>query len=200
MLSFPTQFRQWIAPLIIACLSLIGYWFEPASSEQLAYQRTAIDMQEYWRLITGHLLHTNFAHLVLNLLGFLLLWALHGEYYTPKRLILFMLLSSMMTSAGIYLFSSSIIWYVGLSGILHGLFVWGACFDIVRKESTGWLLLIGVAIKIGYEQFDGDTQSIADLIGASVAVDAHLYGAISGLLIGAASIFATKFRTTRATA
>jgi membrane associated rhomboid family serine protease len=67
---------------------------------------------------------------------------------------------------------------------LHGLFVWGACFDILNKEHTGWLLLIGVAIKLGYEQLGGDTQAIAELIGASVAVDAHLYGAVSGLILG----------------
>ena len=188
MLLFPTQLRFWIVPAIIASLSVLGYWFEPHASELLAYNRPDLSSFELWRLITGHLLHTNAAHLGLNLLGFGLLWALHGEYYSPTSITWFLFLSALLTSGCLFLFSPHIIWYVGLSGVLHGLFVWGACFDIARKEQTGWLLIAGVTIKIGYEQLVGDTQGIADLIGASVAIDAHLYGAISGLIIAGVSL------------
>ena len=38
--------------------------------------------------------------------------------------------------------------YVGLSGALHGLFTWGALKDISSKTKGGWLLLIGVWLKI----------------------------------------------------
>lgn len=183
MLQFPTQLKFWIVPAIVASLSIVGFLLEPDASQALAFSRLHVEAFEFWRLITGHLLHTNAAHLALNLLGFALLWALHGEYYTPKKIALFLLLSSVMTSVAIYYFSTQIVWYVGLSGILHGLFVWGACLDVVKKDRTGWLLLIGVAIKIAYEQFGGSTQDIAELIGASVAVDAHLYGALSGLIL-----------------
>ena len=195
MLSFPTAFRLWIVPVAIGSLSVLGFLFEPTSSEIFAYQRNSLEASEYWRLFTGHLLHTNFAHLALNLLGLLLLWALHGEYYSPQKLTIFLLLSGLITSIGIYLFSSSIIWYVGLSGVLHGLFVWGACFDILRKEYTGWLLLIGVTIKIVYEQLGGNTQDIAELIGASVAVDAHLYGAMSGLMLASINSIIDRFKS-----
>ena len=184
MFLFPTQLKFWIAPAIMAILSIVGYLFEPNASDLFAYHRIEVASLQIWRLVTGHLLHTNAAHLGLNLAGFGLLWALHGEYYTPKRFITFFLLCSMLTSIGIYIFSPQTSGYVGLSGVLHGLFVWGACFDILNKERTGWLLLIGIAIKLGYEQLGGDTQAIAELIGASVAVDAHLYGAVNGLILG----------------
>ena len=192
MLLFPTQLRFWIVPVIVSIVSIIGYFFEPYASDLLAYNRSLIETYELWRLITGHLLHTNTAHLLLNLLGFGLLWALHGDYYTPKKITIFLLLCGISTSIGIYYFSTHIIWYVGLSGVLHGLFVWGACFDVVKKEQTGWLLLIGVAVKICYEQFGGSTKDIADLIGASVAVDAHLYGAVSGLLLAVIAVVWSK--------
>ncbi|MEP7766379.1 hypothetical protein, partial [Sanguibacter sp. 26GB23] len=48
---------------------------------------------------------------------------------------------------------------------------------------TGWLLLIGILIKVGHEQIFGASQDIADLINATVAIDAHLFGTISGLTI-----------------
>lgn len=197
MLLFPTQLRFWIVPAIVASLSTIGFLLEPQASNYLAFERSHIESFELWRLISGHILHTNAAHLGLNLLGFALLWALHGDYYTPKKIASFLVLSSVFTSAAIYFFSAQIIWYVGLSGVLHGLFVWGACFDIVKKERTGWLLLIGIAIKIAYEQLGGSTTDIAELIGASVAVDAHLYGALSGLFLGAGYVVIERISTNR---
>jgi rhomboid family GlyGly-CTERM serine protease len=87
------------------------------------------------------------------------------------------------TSAGLYFFAPDLIWYAGLSGALHGIFSWGACMDIKEKMKSGWLLLIGLAIKVGYEQVDGSSQQVANLINAKVAVDAHLFGALSGIII-----------------
>ena len=66
---------------------------------------------------------------------------------------------------------------------LHGIFAWGACVDIKEKMKSGWLLLIGLAIKVGYEQIDGSSEQVANLIDAKVAVDAHLFGALTGIAI-----------------
>ena len=88
--------------------------------------------------------------------------------------------------------------YVGLSGILHGLFVWGACKDVENREKTGWLLLIGITIKVAAEQFGGDTSDIANLIDASVAIDAHLFGAFSGLVVFGSVLLYKKALTRRA--
>ena len=55
--------------------------------------------------------------------------------------------------------------------------------DIRKGLRSGWLLLAGVAVKLGYEQYTGSSDGVADLINATVAVDAHLYGALSGALI-----------------
>jgi rhomboid family GlyGly-CTERM serine protease len=192
MLSFPTQTRHWIVLAIIGLISIIGFFTDPVSSEWFAYNRTAISNMEIWRLFSGHFLHTNLAHLMLNLLGVALLWALHGEYYSPKPLSALLLGLTLLTSVFIFYFSPSMQWYVGLSGVLHGLFVWGAVKDVQLGEKTGVLLLIGIALKIAYEQFVGGTENIAALIQANVAVDSHLYGAISGLLLALLSLTITR--------
>ena len=67
MLSFPTQTRYWIVPLIVSAISLIGFLCEPVSGSLFAFEREAIMDLEIWRLISGHFLHTNLAHLVLKL-------------------------------------------------------------------------------------------------------------------------------------
>ncbi|MFT4994925.1 MAG: rhomboid family GlyGly-CTERM serine protease [Paraglaciecola sp.] len=116
-------------------------------------------------------------------MGLSLLWALHGQYFTTKSYLLFVLLMSLTCTLGIYFFAPRLDWYVGLSGTLHGLFVVGAYFDIRAGMKSGWLLLIGVWAKIAHEQWYGASQDVAQLIGANVAIEAHLYGAISGMLL-----------------
>lgn len=133
-------------------------------------------------MLTANLLHTNTNHLLLNLAGLSLLWALHGDAYRFWRYMMIMVLCALATTLGILLFSPQLIGYVGLSGALHGLFVWGAIDDIRRKDVTGWFLLLGVVVKIAWEQWQGASDSMATLINASVAVDAHAYGALGGLV------------------
>jgi rhomboid family GlyGly-CTERM serine protease len=168
-----------LATIVVA----VGLWLaEPYSSEVFAYDRNLISDGEWWRYVTGHFLHTNSYHLLLNVAGLGLLWALHGFYYQYKSII-WVILLCIGTSSGIYFFSKNLVWYVGLSGMLHGLFIIGAYFDVTKKMKTGWLLLIAVWVKVIYEQYVGPSQEIAELIGANVAIDAHLYGTITGSLM-----------------
>ncbi|WP_100641225.1 rhombosortase [Alteromonas facilis] len=182
-LSFPTAFRLWIVPLFIGLAAVIGWLFDPAASKLFALNYEHVRNGEIYRMLSGHLMHTNEWHLLLNLAGLVLLWALHGDYYTPKRLIIVWVGISLLTSVGLVIVDPDMT-YVGLSGALHGLFAWGACLDIRNKDKTGWLLLLGLFIKIGFEQFGGDTSDIAALIDASVAVNAHAFGAFAGVIFG----------------
>ena len=170
-------------PLLIAVLAVLAYFFEPLSGDWLAYDRYALEGWETWRLITGNLVHTNGYHLLLNLAGLLLLWALHGEYYRIGRFLKVFTWCCIGTSAGLYFFAPDLIWYAGLSGALHGLFTWGACMDIRQGLRSGWILLGGVTAKIVYEQVNGSSHDVAALIDATVAVDAHLFGALSGVVL-----------------
>lgn len=183
MFSFPIQVRLWIAPLVVALLSLVAMVFEPKSSEIFALTPAASQWSSSFQFLTGHLLHTNNWHLLLNLLGMLLLWALHGEYYEYRRFAIIWIVLSIMTGAAIHFTDPNTI-YVGLSGVLHGLFVWGAVLDCKQGDKTGFVLLIGIAIKIVYEQFGGDLGDMESLIDAPVAINSHLFGAMSGLIIG----------------
>ena len=183
MISLPLSPQFSVGPLLVATLVVIAFYAEPTSGQWLAYDRYAIEGLETWRIITGNLVHTNGFHVLLNLAGLALLWLLHGEHYRISRFLKVFVWCCIGTSAGIYFLSPHLIWYAGLSGALHGVFTWGACMDIRRGLRSGWLLLAGVAVKLGYEQFTGSSDDVAELINATVAVDAHLYGAISGVLI-----------------
>lgn len=182
MLNLPISPKQLFTPVVISLLAIILWIFEPNSSELFAYERQKIEQNEWWRIISAHLLHTNFNHMLLNLGGLWLLWALHGQYYTNKTL-MSVLFIGLGTSIGLYYFATGLTWYVGLSGTLHGLFIMGAYFDVKHKMLSGWLLLFGVIAKVIHEQIFGASQDIATLINANVAIDAHLYGLLMGLVV-----------------
>lgn len=186
MHALPISSKQLFFPLFVCVLAFTLWIFDPITSQWLAYDKQAIQNNQWWRLLTGHFLHTNTQHLILNLSGLILLWALHGQYYSPRWITLFLLLCS-GTSVGIY-FASELTWYVGLSGALHGLFILGAYFDIVYKLKSGWLLMIGIWSKVIYEQLFGASHQISILIEANVAIDAHLYGTVTGTIVALACL------------
>ncbi|MCV2885378.1 rhombosortase [Aestuariibacter sp. AA17] len=169
-----------IGPLAFLTLSILLAVLDD-SRVWLVYEQDKILEGEYWRFISANLLHTNHYHLLLNGLGLLLLWKIHYFHYSTLKYSLVWLISSLFTTVGIFLFSQDLHWYVGMSGTLHGIFVWGALSDITKGLKSGWLLLVGVVGKLIYEQTVGADAAIASLIDANVAVDAHLYGAIGGV-------------------
>lgn len=183
IVSLPLKAQFSLGPLLVTVMALILFALDQPIVDLLAYDRYGIESLESWRWLSSSLVHTNGFHLVLNIAGLTMLWALHGEHYRPLLFIKIFLWCSLGTSIGIYCLSPYLIWYVGLSGTLHGLFVWGACMDLIKGLKSGWILLAGIGAKLTYEQLFGGSPEVAELIGASVAVDAHLYGAVSGLLL-----------------
>lgn len=192
--NWPYALQHALIPCLVIFLSLLAFVFEQQSSRLLVYQRDAIANGELWRLFTGHFFHTNSYHLLLNLMALTLLWALHGHFYSIKNYSLLFIISALFCSLGLYYFSPELQQYVGLSGVLHGIFVWGAIMDIKQGDKTGYLLFIAAWLKIAHEQIYGASADVANLIGANVAVDAHLWGAIGGLFFSGIYIINDKAR------
>ncbi|MDO6692455.1 rhombosortase [Aliiglaciecola sp. 3_MG-2023] len=181
LLNLPLKQQQITGPILITLICCLLWLFEPTASEYFALQRDLVAKGYLWQFLTANFVHTNTTHLLLNLTGVTLLWAVHGQYYNVKIYLINIVLLSIGVTIGIYLFSNNLLWYAGLSGTLHGIFVYGAYLDIRNKVKFGWLLMFGVWLKVSYEQLYGADQMIKDLIAANVAVDAHLYGAVAGL-------------------
>lgn len=180
--NLPLKKQHSILVATIAFIAILAYLFDSNIADLFVYQHQLISQGELWRMITGHFLHTNGFHLLFNLAALILLWALHGQFYSLKNYSLLFLTSALICSAGLYFFSVDIRQYVGLSGVLHGVFVFGALMDIRHQDKTGYLLFIGVWLKIAHEQLYGASEQVSTLINANVAIDAHLWGAIGGLL------------------
>ena len=82
--SLPTTPQQISVPLIVLFISLISFLFDNSLSELLVYQRSLVTQGEIWRVFSGHFFHTNGFHFLLNAAAVVMLWALHGHFYTIK--------------------------------------------------------------------------------------------------------------------
>ncbi len=89
-------------------------------------------------------------------------------------------LSTLLIDGGLFFFSPEVQWYVGLSGVLHGIAVAGG-FALARGRSRTGVVLIGILVaKLIYEQLFGAVPMSAETVSGEVIVDAHLYGSIGG--------------------
>ncbi|MGV6857771.1 MAG: rhombosortase [bacterium] len=150
----------------------------------LRYERIPLENGQWWRLLTGNLIHLGWSHALLNAAGLLMVWSFFGkDYSVPEWLALF-LISALGVTLGLYTMNPHVIWYVGLSGLLHGLFIAGAIRVIKDEPVFASLMLLSFAGKLTYEQFIGPLPGTSDMAGGPVLVDAHLYGAITGGIVG----------------
>jgi rhomboid family GlyGly-CTERM serine protease len=119
----------------------------------------------------------------MNVAGLWLIWLLFGQRLSVVYWLLILFGSALGVSLGLLAFHPDILWYVGLSGVLHGLFTGGCLMDI-RSGRKDALLLFGLIVaKLAWEQFSGPLPGSEATAGGKVVVDAHLYGAICGVVL-----------------
>lgn len=180
MIDLPLSKKYVLPPLL---LILCSFSFELFSlNPLLEFDRSLIKQGEFWRLLTGQFVHSNWYHLALNCGGVILIWALHAEHTSAKRYTFNILSLALFCGVGLYAFFPQTHIYTGLSGLLHGVIVFGAIKDINSGIKSGHLLLLGVWVKVLWEQYSGPNADVGALIDARVAIEAHLIGAIGGSL------------------
>ncbi len=157
----------------------------PGQTQQwLRYERSLIESGELWRLLTAHLTHLNWSHLLLNLLTLWLIRLLFPRSPTLQPISFLWL--ALATSCGLFVLNPDLQWYLGLSGVLHGYLAWVALHLLRHAQSGGGLLAALLLGKLGWEQLLGPMPGSEAMISANVVVDAHLYGSIAGALLWAA--------------
>jgi rhomboid family GlyGly-CTERM serine protease len=170
--------------LLAACgLLLLPVLAGDAGREALRYDRAALTAGQWWRLLTAHFVHLDFDHAALNSLGLVLMWALFARDYRPRQWLAILLGSIAAIDAGLWLRDSTIAWYVGSSGALHGIMAAGTLAHLRRRDLDGWILAVFIVVKLAYEQSAGALPFTDNHSG--VVVDAHLFGTLGGAGIAA---------------
>lgn len=175
----------WWVPLAIAAFSLAVGIAGSSARLLLRYDRSGIADGEFWRFATGHFTHLGTGHLILNIAGLLLVWLLIGSSFTVYSWMFVIAFSIAVIDLGFWYFDPQLEWYVGLSGLLHGMLAAGLLRRL-RNVPGESIVLGGVIIaKIAYEQFAGPLPGSEASTGGAVVVNAHLYGAIAGVVAAA---------------
>jgi rhomboid family GlyGly-CTERM serine protease len=156
------------------------------------YERTAIEDGEYWRLLSGHFVHLGWAHLWPNLAALLIIGALFQDILRGSDWLLAALVSASAIDAGLYVLDPELQWYVGLSGVLHGFVAAGALEAMLRRQTFGLVLAIGLCVKLIFEHIVGPMPFSAANVGGPVIVAAHLYGTAGGLAFATVNHFVRR--------
>lgn len=178
------RLRRFPFPLTLSLICIVLQCFEPWSSTWFAYRAESVLHGQWWRILSGNAVHLGFSHLFLNLsalwFGYFLFPVLRLRKLGPASF----LASALGVGLGLLLFSKGIDWYVGLSGALHGMFVAAVVTQFSERRIESSIVLAAIIAKIAYEQLAGSLPGSAWISQGDVIVDAHLYGAVTGLAIG----------------
>lgn len=175
--------------LFLVFVALAALQMQEANLHAMWRYERELMTAEPWRAFSHALLHLNYNHLILNLVALACMYFLFSPAFETGMWLIVLILSCALSALGMYLFSADVGWCVGLSGGLHGLFV----YAVVRSQAH-WVWLLAIILKIIDEQFSLLQQidwlqgmqwlsASEQMIDGQVVVDAHLWGAIGGLLL-----------------
>lgn len=174
--------RRFPFPLKTVCAAICILLLMEGDLLALCFDLHAIKHQgEWWRLITGHLVHSNSSHLFWDLCAFAgVSWYL--ERHTPALLLPSWLAGLITVNLLLISPLSELSYYCGLSGLLFAPLII-ALFQFQKQIGglTGYLPLLAAGAKLGWELF----SSMHLLVQSDWAPypEAHLAGLMGGLLL-----------------
>lgn len=157
----------------------------------LEYRSIAL-AQQPWRILTGHLVHINWPHVLINAAALWIVARLYAPDLSTTHQAIALVVSALAVSAALAWLHPTIEWYRGLSGALHGLFFAGAAKWLLTERPRSlrrlWLpaaLFAGGWAKVMFEQPGTGPLPGADWLGVAIVPQAHLAGAACGTALGA---------------
>ena len=159
--------------MLMLCISITSAY--PHLMQLLMWNRELITAGEWWRLLSAHIVHLDSRHLLLNLIGLLLVVETVCPSMSARELVSLLLTCACCISYLLLYLQPTLQWYVGLSGVLHGVWAAGAalCWMGSQKRLAlyAWLVLL---VKLIFLNHGISTMPVVPV--------AHMYGAVSGLI------------------
>ncbi|NQD35692.1 rhombosortase [Permianibacter sp. IMCC34836] len=178
--TLPARLR--VPVVTLACVALmLALQYLVRDHSQFYFDQTAISNGDYWRLLTGHFIHADNAHLRWNLVALLLLGLLLEQH--SRTLMLAALVGGVFV-IDIWLLSplAGVSRYCGLSGVLNSVLVLLLWQEWRRHKQwlpvlTGLLALAKIVVELTAQ------QSLFTHFSWPPYPPAHLAGSVAGLIL-----------------
>lgn len=168
------QQKIWLL-LIVVCFLIQLFQLH----EYLLFDRGLVSQWQLWRLFSAHITHMGWTHYWLNMAGIAFMLLFFSSYLRAVTWLASWIFLMIFVSAGILL-DGQLDRYLGLSAVLHGLFVMGGYLEYQRFRLSGMVILLLILLKLLWEQLYGALPGSESMVGGKVAINSHLYGAIGG--------------------
>lgn len=147
------------------------------------FDRELVEQGQVWLIFSGHIVHLNWSHWALNMAGLAIVAFFFSAHASVKQWLAVIIVSACVINIGLWWWLPEIRTYVGLSGVLHGLFLYGALREIRFYPVSGYVLTTALIVKLVWEFFNGALPGSEEMTGGRVLTEAHLLGAIGGILV-----------------
>jgi len=170
----------WLTTLLAAIAASLWWSLGPAPNA-LVFDRSAIDAGEIWRLVTGHLVHSDAGHMTWNI-GALILIGLLLEEYGRLRMMAAVLAGILAVDAGLWWGMTDIQRYCGLSGMLNALLVVALAEGWRRYRHGLFVAAAGLYFAKLVTEAMSDHALFVQTSWPSLPL-AHVWGCLGGLIV-----------------
>ncbi|CAM4088579.1 rhomboid family intramembrane serine protease [Mesobacillus thioparans] len=148
--------------------------------ERLAGVNLYVVNGEYWRLVTPIFMHAGFAHMLFNSFSLVLFGPALEQLLGRTKFILVYLVTGIAANLATLLLEPLTYTHVGSSGAIFGLFGFYISIIMFRKammsrENSQTIMTIAII------------AVIMTFVQSNINITAHIFGMLSGFLIGAAA-------------
>ncbi len=167
--------------LLLTTLALAGYLILGAAPEAWVFDRVAISQGEFWRLVTGHWVHSDLDHAVWDIGALAVMGALL-EPRLQRELLLALAIGTLGVDLWLWWGDPALQYYCGLSGILNSLLAVGLV-QLWRdlRHPLVWLTGLGAIGKIILEITGG--QALLTQTAWPSVPEVHAVGFLCGLVL-----------------
>ena len=190
--KYPKSAHQTINRIWLLLIPAIGLIFMllPEEYQQHLYLYLELAQQgEVWRLLSGHFIYVSWLHWMLNSAGIFLLWLFFRENLDIRTWLPALIFILAIISTGLMVLSVKLVWYAGFSGILTGLFAYGAITGFVKNSVFSAGLLIFITVYVFIQLSSGELVH-GGLTSVQTSSYAHAFGWIAGIVYGLLTIIA----------
>lgn len=166
--------------LVFACLFLQAINAQAWASLHLQ----SVLQGEVWRLLSAHLIHLNWQHFAMNMLGMGLCMLAFQSHTKPIHWLVSFCFIALFSSFCLLSSFDQLQRYMGFSDVLHGWILLGAIAIAKNEFKLSLVIFILFWIKIIEENSGLAFFTSGSMDAGNIATDSHIFGAIGGMIYG----------------